>query len=259
MADGRMLKKRISESKKLGSLKSDSARLLYTWLIPWLDVEGRYLADPDILKGHIFPKVKAMTPGKIRKLLIDLHESGLIILYSVNSEDYLEVTKFQEHQNIRKDREGDSKIPSPVKNSITTPGVVQDKSCLSKDKLREVKLSKEECRKYKYSDDHLFLSKLLEKKIKERMPRHRFIGKNYLDDWSNEVRIMEEKKEATLEEIKKLILWIFDEDNFWYKNVLSMDKLRKQFGRLWAEMEGKKSQQSEELLQEWMKEGSDAE
>ena len=66
MPEGRMIKRVISESKKLGHLKSDSARLLYTWLIPWLDVEGRHSADPEIIKGHIFPKIKSMTTKKIK-------------------------------------------------------------------------------------------------------------------------------------------------------------------------------------------------
>ena len=89
-----MLKKEISESKKLGALKSDSARLLYTWLIPWLDIEGRYTADPDILKGHLFPKVESMAKGKINKLLFELAEIGLIYLYKSNGEQYLQFTKF---------------------------------------------------------------------------------------------------------------------------------------------------------------------
>jgi len=80
MPEGRMLKKRISDSKRLGALRSDSARLLYTWLLPHLDVEGRYSADPDLIKGHIFPKVKSMTLQKINKLLYELAEQGLIIL-----------------------------------------------------------------------------------------------------------------------------------------------------------------------------------
>ena len=139
MAEGRMLKRCISESKKLGRLKSDSERLLYTWLIPWLDVEGRHSADPEIIKGHIFPKVKNITPKKISNLLNLLSDEKLIILYSANGEDYLQFKKFHELQTIRKDREGDSKIPPPSKDSRITPGASQDKPSLNKDKLIEIK------------------------------------------------------------------------------------------------------------------------
>ncbi len=121
MPEGRMLKKVISESKSLGNLKSDSARLLYSWLIPFLDIEGRHSADPDILKGHIFPKVKSMRVGKIARLLQDLAIAGLIVLYRKNEEIYLQLINFQEHQKLDRDREAPSKIPAPTEDSIITP------------------------------------------------------------------------------------------------------------------------------------------
>ena len=86
------------------------------------------------------------------------------------------------------------------------------------------------------SEKHSELAVLLEAKIKERMPRHRFTGKQHLEKWANEFRLMEEKEEATPEEIEKLVIWVSKND-FWYKNIRSAEKLRKQFGRLWAEME----------------------
>jgi len=86
------------------------------------------------------------------------------------------------------------------------------------------------------SEKHSELATLLEAKIKERMPRHKFTGKKYLAAWANEFRLMEEKSEANPEEIEKLIIWVSKND-FWYKNIRSAEKLRKQFGRLWADME----------------------
>jgi hypothetical protein len=41
MAEGRILSRRISRSHKLAALSSDTARMIYSWLIPYLDVEGR--------------------------------------------------------------------------------------------------------------------------------------------------------------------------------------------------------------------------
>jgi len=120
MPEGRMLKKQISISKTLPELKSDSARLLYTWLIPHLDVEGRFSADPDVVKGHVVPRLK-MTKKKIWDYLQDMAEKGLIILYEADGDYYLEFTVFEKHQIIRKDREADSKIPSPKEGSIITP------------------------------------------------------------------------------------------------------------------------------------------
>lgn len=116
MAEGRILKKCISESKKLAELKTDSARLLYTWLIPHLDSAGRYLADPEIIKGHIVPKLKTMTVSAIKQILNELADSGLICLYKSGDEIYLEFAKFKEYQKYL-DREARSKIPSPEGNT----------------------------------------------------------------------------------------------------------------------------------------------
>lgn len=105
----------------------------------------------------------------------------------------------------------------------------------TKETITKETITKENVRKQKFSNNHLETAKLLESKIKEILPRHKFIGKKYLEDWANEVRIMEENNEATIDEIKKVIIWIFNESPFWRKNILSAAKLRKQFGRLWEE------------------------
>ena len=119
MPEGRMLKKVISESKKLGVLPSDSARLLYTWLIPWLDVEGRHSADSEIIKGHVFPKVKSMTIRKIERLVRELNEGRLIILYACDGETYLQFKKTL--QKIDPTREAKTTIPDPGKGQIIKP------------------------------------------------------------------------------------------------------------------------------------------
>ena len=144
-----MLKKVISESKSLGNLKSDSGRLLYTWIIPFLDIEGRHSADPDIIKGHVFPKVKSMTVAKIRKLLPELVTEGLVILYRNDGESYLQLTKFQEHQKLDPLKEGKSKIPAPrpedVENKATpdNSGVTPENSSLSKVKISKVQVKRD--------------------------------------------------------------------------------------------------------------------
>jgi len=144
-----MLKKRISDSKKLGQLKSDSARLLYTWLLCHLDVEGRYSADPDLIKGHVFPKIKSMTCPKIKRFLTELARVKLIILYDYDNERYLEFKKFHKEQILRRDREAVSKIPPPSKGTVVSLGVLQESSGVnqensrtSKDKISKDKISK---------------------------------------------------------------------------------------------------------------------
>jgi len=138
MAKGRMLKKAICESRRVMNLKNDTNRLLYTWLIPHLDVEGRMHADPELFKGKVAPRLKHVTPKKIEDALLDMGDNELILLYEVDGDKYLELRNFHKHNAVRKDREGESLIPPPgelPENSRTTPAQVKlSKVNISKDK-----------------------------------------------------------------------------------------------------------------------------
>ncbi len=145
MADGRMLKKQISRSRRLAELKTDSARLLYTWIIPHLDVKGRIEADPNIIKGEVVPRLTTYTLPKIQEYLEDMAAVGLITLYRSDGDQYLEMRKFEDHQSLRLNREAPSRIPSP-EESGTTPGVIPEQSGSTP---AEVKIREEKVRKKK--------------------------------------------------------------------------------------------------------------
>lgn len=139
MAQGRMLKKNISTSRRLSELKSDSARLLYTWLLAHLDVEGRFSANEYIIKGYIVPRIDSLTPERIKELIEDLAKNELIILYKVDGDRYLQFRKFSEHQNLRKDRESKSDIPEPPQELLPSSSSITP----AQDKISKDKLSKE--------------------------------------------------------------------------------------------------------------------
>jgi len=111
MADGRMLKKNVSKSRRLADLNTDSARLLWTWLLPHLDVEGRFEADPNIIKGAVVPRIDSLTPAKISEILDDLVRVGLIYVYEHDGDKYLEYRKFKDFQRLRDGKEKASEIP----------------------------------------------------------------------------------------------------------------------------------------------------
>ncbi len=172
MAEGRMLKKRISKSRKFAALKSDKARLLYLMILPHLDAEGRTEADGGILKGTVCPYVKSITQRSISVLLRGLAETGLIILYETDGERYLELVRFDEFNRINKDKEAKSDIPAPSelqRSAIPTPGKV---------KLSEVK---ENISKEKFLD-FVFLTKdehqKLIKKFGEKLTKEKIVELN---------------------------------------------------------------------------------
>ena len=129
MADGRILSKRISKSDKVANLSSDTARMIYSWIIPYLDVDGPMEANTRLMKGEIAPLLDHITPEKIQEILIEFNSAGLIILYEVENKQYLQLIKFDENQpNLRKDREKKSIIPTPPDKKKTTPAKLRQNS-----------------------------------------------------------------------------------------------------------------------------------
>ena len=134
MAEGRMIKKRISKSQKFARLKSDKARLLYLMIYPHLDIEGKIEVHPKLIKGEIVPLLH-YSYAQIENCLNNLHEECLITLYEVGDTKYAKFHRFEDFQVLREDRESPSKIPNPPalrRNSIGSPAISKDK--LSKDK-----------------------------------------------------------------------------------------------------------------------------
>lgn len=138
MAEGRMLKRAVSDSRRLSELKTDSARLLWTWILPYLDIEGRYFADPDLIKGKIVPRLKTFTIDLISGYLKDMNRVGLIQLYESDGEKYLQFRNFHLFQKLRKDKEAESKIPTPDLLP-TYSGLTPPQEKIREDKRREVK------------------------------------------------------------------------------------------------------------------------
>lgn len=146
MARGRMLSRAISLDEKVDGLPDDTSRLLFTWLIPHLDCEGRMYGDAQAVKSIVFPR-RSIPTLKIEKILSVLDEAGLIIRYSVNGNEYLTMPGFEKHQiGLRKDRESSSQIPSITpeslqSNSDNSPAQVKSKLksklSISKDKYGE--------------------------------------------------------------------------------------------------------------------------
>ncbi|MED2763462.1 phage replisome organizer N-terminal domain-containing protein [Bacillus thuringiensis] len=56
-----------------------------------------------------------------------------------------------------------------------------------------------------------------------------------LESWANDIRLMQERDNRSLEDIKKVMDWC-QKDTFWMNNVLSIAKLRKQFDQLYMKM-----------------------
>jgi hypothetical protein len=140
MPVGRIILKSISESKKLSLLKTDGARLLYTWLITHLDINGCFSGDAEVINGKVFTRL-GKTKKTVEEYLIDLQNNKLVVRYERNGDQFLHVPDFKEKQpSLREEREGKPSIPLPTPDellSISAEDPAQYK--LSKDKLSKGK------------------------------------------------------------------------------------------------------------------------
>jgi|GEM_PF-1752637 len=110
MARGRMIDKRVSNSKKLGNITDKSARL-YFMIYPHLDKKGRIAFDDlDDLRTEIIPYLRGWGLKKIRLSLNELADIELIQLYPDKNKIAMEFTRFENFQTIRDDREAASRI-----------------------------------------------------------------------------------------------------------------------------------------------------
>ncbi len=106
----------------------------------------------------------------------------------------------------------------------------------------KVKESKEEESKEentrKYSDEHFQLSQMLKNNLSDAFPKE--MSKVDLNKWANTIRLMIERDERTIESIAYVIKWLPTND-FWFGNIRSAEKLRKQFEKLTFEIKKEKA------------------
>jgi len=151
---GRIILKSISESKKLAMLKTDGARLLYTWLIPHLDINGCFSGDPKVVNGKVVTRLNK-GDDTIEGYLQDLEENKLIQRFNHDGDIFLYVPDFTEKQpRLYPEKEGKPLI------SRVTPELLQGRSRVT---LPQVKESKVKESKVNISEKTAALMKQVEK------------------------------------------------------------------------------------------------
>lgn len=119
----RSLSTRISLSKKV-SLVSWQAEVIYLRILPHCDDAGRLTADVEELKATVIPmgkQGKKVSDKQLRAWLEELHVAGLVVLYSVGDEDFLQVVRFEDFQTFKSDRDLAIVCPDPTVESVWNP------------------------------------------------------------------------------------------------------------------------------------------
>lgn len=111
MARGRMLDRRFTESKKLQALPRDY-RLVYASILPFLDREGRIIAEPIYLKAICFRHTD-FEPAEIGTAVHTLADAGLVQLYA--DEDNAAIIQYVDFGrfNSPNAKEAKSDLPGP--------------------------------------------------------------------------------------------------------------------------------------------------
>lgn len=128
MADGRMLAKKISLNEAVASLENDMHRLLFTWGLAHLDIDGRISGSPKVFRAIVAPLLEHITSEKVSKFFKDAESQKLIYRYQVGKDWFIEYPKFKENQRLRPDREAPSKLPPPPAELLKAPGELPEDS-----------------------------------------------------------------------------------------------------------------------------------
>lgn len=110
MAQARLLYKQISISEDVNKLPLP-ARLLFTWLIPHADDEGRLKGNPVYIKACVVPYTN-WSLKHIEKYLGLMNSMGLIYYFKQNGQQFIEFPKWDLYQRIDKNKLASSMLPS---------------------------------------------------------------------------------------------------------------------------------------------------
>ncbi|MCB9800564.1 MAG: hypothetical protein H6773_00040 [Pseudomonadales bacterium] len=122
MAKARMLHKTISVSEQVSNLTIE-AQLLFTWLIPHADDEGRLKGNPKHIGVMVVP-CHHWSPDHIQGLLEEIGGQGLIYFWEQDGQRYIEFPNWKTFQYIAKDRFHKSELPS-YKECVDSPSTTR--------------------------------------------------------------------------------------------------------------------------------------
>lgn len=106
----RVIKESIRTSKKVNAL-SDFEFRLWLYLITYADDYGRGSADPELLKGLVFPRRRGITEKQIQQALDSLANTGMVVLYEYDEEPFFYFPNWDKHQRVQTKK---SRFPDPA-------------------------------------------------------------------------------------------------------------------------------------------------
>lgn len=104
----RIIREGILQSAKINSLGLE-AELFYRRLMSVVDDYGRFHAAPVLLRSNCYPRrIDQVSDKKVAGYLEECAAAGVLVVYEVEGEPFLELAKFQQHVRAKH-----SKFPAP--------------------------------------------------------------------------------------------------------------------------------------------------
>ena len=191
----------------------------------------------------------------VRLALQTFQQFGMI---EITEDQYICISNWEKHQNVdglervkqlnaernRKYRERKKQQQLSLENKGSESDVAvtsRDDTDIEEDKELDIdkekdKKKKEKPSRHKFETCDTNGAKYLFEKIKGNNPKQK---EPNFDSWANDFRLMREKDNRELQEIKDVIDWC-QADPFWQGNILSPKKLREKFDQLTIQMNSKK-------------------
>jgi hypothetical protein len=223
----RIIKESICTSAEIHNLPAEAEIAFYRMIVN-VDDYGRMEADPTVLRAKLFPrKIDQVTNSDMDYflgLLSNKNSAGesLIFLYEVSGKKYLQISKWEEHQQIRAKR---SKHPAPEK------GQVLEGAYITYDQPPRKKTPKKKTKPTPEPDSiEMKLAGELKRRILENNPKAR--APKDLTAWAIEIERMMRIDERTAEEVAAMIEFS-QKDEFWHRVILSAANLRSKYDQLY--------------------------
>ena len=105
----RVIKESIKRSPQIDSLTWFEEVVFYRLMVT-VDDYGRYYGNPIILRNDLFPTKDSITKKSMDDALRKLEACGLLVRYTVDGTQYVQLTTWSKHQRVRDSVE---KFPSP--------------------------------------------------------------------------------------------------------------------------------------------------
>lgn len=138
MARIRTVKPQHWSDKELPNI-SLQAHLLWIGIWNFSDDKGIIEADPFLIRSQVFPRRKDIRVEQVSQWLDQLVKARFLIPFEYNNESYFISRTFETHQKI--DKPQPSKIPSDTIRRIFSERSTNDRPCIVKDSIVEVRES----------------------------------------------------------------------------------------------------------------------